>query len=277
MERYVLAVLAALLVLPGGGSAQDTPTLMSRVPYLAERLHSSRWQVRYCLLGELMDRDPETKHAIEELCQDENARVAQQALVRYEHQFVNVNETLFEPKRYLPPSEIVANLPADAPRRALVDYCLGRRKIHLDCGMGTPPVLDTARLDDPEMHRPITIVGLLGDGDDAASLRAFLRSTNPFILLAAAKAMIRLGHRDDGLNALRELTTWDPKEHLHYITEALHALRELECSGLKAIVERVVAAVDGVEDIQPNWMSGFLLLAADVTKPEVLAKAGAVR
>ncbi len=272
----LLAVCAALLALFGrnavGGEAADAaaeeafPDLSKRVPYLTQRLRSTRWQVRYYLLPDLKGRGSQTKRALETLVRDEHEGVANQATVRYVNNFVNVKKTLFRPGLYAPDRFPIADLPKDAPELALVDYCLARREVSgrpRDDMRRVLPVLDPAQLDNPRMHESMTIVGILGRPEDAKAVYPFLQSNNDYVALGAAKAVIRLGDKTKGVEALCRLADKDPAEHLYYVTEALHALREMDHPELKSIVLRILSSVDRTEGIQPNWLGEFLLLAAD--------------
>ncbi len=276
MKLSVTAILASLLVLPAvAAEQQGFPELTKRVPHFAQRLQSTRWEVKYCLLRDLTGRDLETKRALEMLVRDEHQGVANQALVRYVNTFLNIDKTLFYPGVYLPGRFPLTDLPEDEPTKALVDYCLARTEIPRKGGFRHDdmqpvlPVLDAAQLDNPRMHETLTIVGILGNPDDARALHPFLQSTNDYVVLGAAKAVIRLGDKTRGMEALRRLTTKDPSKHLYYVTEALHHLREMGHPEIESMVTRALSSVDRSERIQPNWISNFLLLAADVLGEEV--------
>ncbi|UCE65074.1 MAG: hypothetical protein JSU85_09335 [Candidatus Zixiibacteriota bacterium] len=79
--------------------AGQFPGLSMRIPYFIERLHSNRWQVRYCLLYDLSERDAEKKRVLELLINDENNKVAQQAHMAYLG-FIDIDKTLFRPELY---------------------------------------------------------------------------------------------------------------------------------------------------------------------------------
>lgn len=254
---------------------QAFPELSKQVPYLKQRLQSTHWEVRYYLLHELTGRDVETKQVLETLVRDEHKGVANQALVRYLNGFVDIDKRLFKPALYIPGRFPVANLPDDEPASALVDYCLGRSDIPRKGGFmhddmqPVLPVLDPEQLDNPRMHEALTIVGILGKPDDAKALYPFLQSTNDYVAVGAAKAVIRLGDKKKGMEALLQLTTKTPAKHLYYVTEALHALKEMQHPDLEARVLEVLSAVENAEGIQPNWLGEFLLLAADATTKDV--------
>ncbi|MDH3251570.1 MAG: hypothetical protein OEM41_02195 [Ignavibacteria bacterium] len=276
MKRNLLAFLAFMLVMPAAVTAQQAfPELSKRVPYLTQRLRSARWQVRYYLLRDLTRRDLDTKRALETLVRDEHRGVATEAMVRYVNNFVDVQKVLFKPELYVPGRFPMADLPEEDPDRALVDYCLARREIQRKGGFRHDdmqpvlPVLDSARSDNPRMHETLTIVGILGSPKDAEALYPFLQSSNDYVALGAAKAVIRLGDKTKGLEALCRLTEKDPSKHLYYVTEALYVLKEMDHTELKTMVLRVLSSVDRAEGIQPNWISEFLLLAADVTASDV--------
>lgn len=276
MKRIVIAVLAGMLGMSAVEAAQEASTELSKqVPYLTQRLQSTRWQVRYYLLHDLTGRDVETKHVLETLVRDEHKGVANQALVRYVNNFVDIDKGLFNPRLYVPGRFPITDLPAGEVSEALVDYCLGRREIPRKGGFrghdmqATLPVLDATSLDDPRMHETLTIVGVLGKPKDAKALYPFLESTNDYVVLGAAKAVIRLGDKKKGMAALRRLTTKAPANHLYYVTEALHVLKEMQDPELEAMTIRVLSSVDRAEELQPNWLGEFLLLAADITGTDV--------
>lgn len=278
LKVTTLVVLACVLCVSPVAVAQEAfPGLSKRIPHLTQRLRSARWEVRYSLLVELTGRDAETKRALETLARDSNEQVANQALVRYVNGFLGVDRSLFKPRLYCPGRFPTADLPEEDPERALVDYCLGRRRIESKPGMyddTRPPIapLDPAKSDDPPMHETLTIVGILGDTVDAKDLRPFLESDNDYVALGAAKAVIRLGDRERGVAALLKLASRDPVKHLPYVTEALQVLKELNHPDIAVLTRRVVLAVDRSEGVQPNWLDWFLLFAADVVGDEVWAK-----
>jgi hypothetical protein len=276
MRRSVIANLAGILLLSACSPVRTVvPAPSGGIPHLHQRLKSSRWEVRYCLLRELTGRDLATKRVLERLARDEHARVANQALVRYVNRFVSIDKAVFRPAVFVPGRFPVHDLPERNPERVLVDYCLGRRPRELtglvtrNCTIPNLWILDPAKRDDPEMVATLTIVGILGDRKDAKALHPFLRSTNDYVVLNAAKAVIRLGDRARGVEALSRLTESDPREHLYYVTEALWALIELGHPELETLVTRVLAAVERTEGIKPNWLSEFLLAAAQAADADV--------
>jgi hypothetical protein len=276
MKRTVMALVAGSLCMPVAVSAQETfPDLERRIPHLTQRLRSNRWEARYCLLGELTRRDPETKRALETLVADRDERVANQAIVRYVKNFLRIEKTLFRPGIYLRSNGPVYGFPEVVSDGALVDHCLGRRELPRAEGdqhgevRRALPVLDPAKVDDPRMDHSLTVVGILGKPEDAAALSPFLKSPNDYVVLEAARAVIRLGDRAKGVEALCRLADLDPVEHSFYVTEALRVLKEVDHPGLKAMVLRVLSTLDRGKGIQPNWTSDFLLLAADVVGDDV--------
>ena len=276
MKPDFIAIPIGLLLVPMVLLAEQTlPELSKRVPYLEQRLHSTRWEVRYYLLGNLAGRDSETKRVIEILVRDQHKGVANQALVRYVNNFVNIDKGIFRSELYVPEQFPVTDLPEKAPEKALVDYCLGRGKIEPKGGFRHDdmrpalPVLNPTKSDDPRMYETLTIVGILGNPEDAKALYPFLESTNDYVALGAAKALIRLGDRTKGVEALSRLTERNPSKHLFYVTQALYALKEIGQPELRTMTLRVLSTVDRIEGIQPNWLAEFLLLAAQVTDNDV--------
>jgi hypothetical protein len=270
--RAVAFLLTGVGVVSAWGAERDHARAAGRTPFLEQRLHSVRWEVRYYLAGQLDGRDGSTKRAFETLIRDKHQGVANQALVRYLNSFVAVDKALFEPRAYVPGRFPVTDLPEAEPNRALVDYCLGWRVItpkggfRVDDMQPTLGVLDPKKRDDPTMYESLTIVGMLGQQDDAPFLYPFLESTNDYVVVGAAKALLRLGDKTKALRALVRLTEGDPKTRLYYITEALHVLQEVEHPGYRDIVLRVLATIDKTESIQPNWLNAFLFLASDVSE-----------
>lgn len=272
-KRVCIIILACLLQPPAFCKSEETfAALEYRVPFLKERLHSKRWQIRYGLLSQLGGRDGETKRALELLVKDENTAVANQALVRYLHRFVNVDKTLFNIHVYAKGAYPLGVLPKENLRRTIVDYCLGRTEIaskygeiDMDHG-GVIPVLDVLKRDEPRMYQSLTIVGILGDIDDARALYPFLESANDYVAWGAAKALIRLGDKSKSIDAVRRLAEKDVSQNLYYVTEALYLLREIDDTEFQETVLRILSRVQQEDDIPPNWLTKFLLLASDVKK-----------
>ena len=90
------------------------------------------------------------------------------------------------------------------------------------------PVLIQENRDNPAIVDTLTVVGILGKSEDAPLLYPFLESTNDYVIVGAAKSLIRLGDKNKALVALVHLTDQNPKEYLPYITEALHILKEMQ-------------------------------------------------
>jgi hypothetical protein len=267
MTKAILAVTMVLLTVSALPAAEPAfPELSKRVPFLMQRLYSTRWEVRYSLIGDLDAQDGETKAALEVLVRDTHPHVANQALVAYLNGYVQVDKSLFDARHYVPELFPAKDMPRHRQSRDLVDYCLGRIRIERKGTFDDPVlgVLDVRKLDDAEMGHPLTIVGLLGRPEDAAALRPFLKSGNDYVVLGAAKALLRLGDKAEAVEALSALTAKDPKEHLYYITEALLVLKEIGYPEYKATVLRVLSVVDSRDDIQLNWLDSFLMLAAEV-------------
>lgn len=251
------------------------PRLSEQIPQFEERLTSSHWQVRYGLLGELEQNNTETKRALEWLVRDANQQVANQALVRYVKGFVYVDKSLFKPTLYLPHRWKRQSQERCPAARVLVEYCLGRklsakkRRIVHQCIDARITPLNPDTLNDPKSHNSLTIVGILGRREDAPALYPYLKSQNDYVLLGAAKALIRLGDREKGVEGLMRLIDQDPKEHLYYMTAALQVLREMKHPQLKPAVQQALAIFKRTPGVQPNWYSGFVRLAAEVVGDEV--------
>lgn len=246
------------------------PSLAGSIPFLEQRIESAHWQVRYYLAIQLSGRDDETKQALKTLIKDKHPEVANQALVRYVNGFVSIDGELFDPKVYLPGRFPLMDLPEEEPSKALVDYCLGRRAIEPAGGFigyykhAFITVLDPEKKDDPRNHESLTIVGIMGKAEDAALIYPFLESTNDYVVLGAAKALLRLGDKTKATESLVRLTEKNLGEHLYYVTEVLYVLREIEYPEYKSLVLKVLDRVDETEGIQINWLNGFLLLASGV-------------
>lgn len=255
MNARVAAVLASLAVLPAAVGAQEFPRLSGRVPHFEKRLKSTRWQVRYCLLGALDGTDAESRRALELLCRDENDAVASQALHRYERNFIQIDRTLFRPELYFRVTQFLGRTPATG--RDLVDRCLARlQTAEKDATQGARAGYDLVHL--------ITVVGVLGTAEDATQLHRFLDSENDYVALHTARAVIRLGDTEKGTEALVRLAKREPAKHLHYVTRALRLLKELEHPQFKPTLVHALGAVDRTEAIQPSWLNEFLLLAVEI-------------
>jgi hypothetical protein len=266
--RFLVSVTFIILTMSGLNLAvASSAELDKRIPYVEQRLHSSRWQVRYSLLQELDGRDKETKALLEKLVRDANEHVANQALVRYISNFVIVDKKLFDPDIYLPGKYPLDSLPKDGRNRALVEYCLGRKDIAFDGKIYDTepaiPVLDISHQDRPEMSGSLTIVGLLGDVEDAKRLHPFLESTNPYVALSACIAVIRLGDKAAGDKALCSLIDRVGLKDGYYTIQALYALREVDRPAFVRLARRILAQTRGQEGIDPSLLNAFLMLAAE--------------
>lgn len=79
--------------------------------------------------------------------------------------------------------------------------------------VGLVPREDAAKLralgapGDPLAGWTIHVLGILGDRDAVPAARQLLDSTNVFVRLSAAAALVRLGEKADGVAALESLTT----------------------------------------------------------------------
>jgi hypothetical protein len=281
------AALSAVLSLSGCGTSparKDMPSTNGRLPelrgraedgrtsiaFLDQRLASNRWQVRYGLQGELNGRDSRTKGLLEILARDSNPRVANQALRRYMLQFTEVDRSVFDPQVFVGgKSPVPTILKRDHARAVLLAYCLGQVKIEEPSGFrcsigGDLPTLVAADSADANVADTIAVVGMLGGPKDAAALHPFAASENDYVALTAAQALFRLGDEDKSRETLERLIAREVTKHLHYITEALHVLKEIDRRAFEASVPPVLARARSKEGIQPNWLNGFLLLAAEV-------------
>lgn len=234
------------------------PDLSRRVPYLMERLHSNRWEVRYCLRAYLKGRDIETKRVLETLIRDEDKRVANQALVVHLYDFIDIDKSLFKPEIFFygKPDEEFSELGLLIEERqdALVDKCIDRLK--------------SAKLDDPGIYRELTVVGILGKPSESEALYPFLDSANEFVASIAAQAVVRIGDRKKGMEAFRRIACDLSKSPL-YSTTALYALKEVQDPELETMVNDILALIDHSKEIRPEWLNPFLLFAADVTSKDV--------
>jgi len=286
-ERLLVSILLVLSIPAAGVRAEDVPAgkhdgpaaiadvrareipsfplLERRIPCFRERLTSPRWEVRYCLLGELDGRDEDTKRALEFLREDENPPVAEQAQARYLIEFVNADRSRFRPDLYI----FVQQPLTGEERRGIVDYVLGRGpypfgELPHDVGRQLPRLdqagMKDAGKNDPGLANSIVLVGMLGEESDADALAPFLESENDYVVLETAKALIRLGDREPALDALRALAAKDPREHLPYITRSLAVMREMGEKDWRDRAENALARVDAAGNIQPNWVNGLALL-----------------
>lgn len=259
MNPRINAVLAGLAVLPAVAGEQEFPRLSELVPHFEKRLRSTRWEVRYCLLSDLDGRDAESKRALELLSRDGHDAVASQALRRYVGNFVSIDRSLFRPEVYFHGTPFLGREPMHA--RELVDRCLVRLRTADEARDAEQEAAGRA---DPAVADALVVVGILGTPEDSVRLQPFLDSKNDYVAIQAAKAVIRLGQTQEAADALIRLTKRDPAKHLHYVTEALRLLKELDHPEFKASVLDALSAVDRTEGIPPNWLNEFLLLAAEI-------------
>jgi hypothetical protein len=272
MRFRTIGWVIGLAVLAQAVAGAGFETLTKRVDRLEERLASSHARVRYALALELRGRDVETRRALETLIADKDVEVANQAQVIWLGSFAEVDRKVFRPEVYLPHRFSLDGLTPQQARATTLAYVLGRKDDECFHGNDAEPglaVLDPSKKDDPEMARPVELVGLLGSAEDVSAVAPFSASANDYVALAAAKAMLRLGDRDKAAAALAQLAGRDPKEHLYYVTEALRVMQEMKHPAFKDHVLKVWEAVKSDQTIQANWWSDFALLAAEVA-PGVL-------
>jgi hypothetical protein len=223
--------------------------------------------VRFALFVDLGGRDAETKAVLERLARDPDPQVARHALGLYELHFLEIDRQLFDVGIYRRGAWPLKSLPRKDPDRALVDFCLGR-EVPLEDHQGWSNVqpiapLDPSRTDDPQSMDALVIVGLLGRREDAEALRPFLASGNVHVALNAAKAALRLGDREAGIETLERIAAGDPAKDPFSVTEALYALRDARAPGLEALVEDALARVRVAEYLEPNLSTPLRLLAAE--------------
>ena len=244
--------------------------LAQRIPSFEQRLHSSRQPVRYALLAELTARDAPTRQALQTLAADQDPSVASQALIRYAQAFVQVDKKLFTPAPFLRDRFASPRL-ADLPPADIVDYLAGRKPLDPETTgpHGTGLLVLTAASDDPAAGASLQLLGLFGSEKEIPLVEPYLVSTNDYVALQAAIALIRLGSKDHALQALADIARRDPlPDHLFYITESLYALREMKYPGYPKLLDQVIQRVDKADSIPGPALTSFLLLAAQ-TKPDV--------
>lgn len=262
--------------LPVAQPDAEFPVLSRHIPHFSQRLRSPRWRVRYYLLLSLRaERTPETRRALEELAQDANELVANQALRSYAGRYTLVDRSLFSLHAYGGLGVFTKRLPVDRPERALVEYLLGRDDHGIDlAGVFEPQrlrPLDPSRADDGYARWALEYIGLFGHLDDVATLDPFLASSHDGVALEAARAAIRLGDLDRGRRTLRRLSESEPTHERSLVASALQALHEIGHPDLQAIARQAVAAVDAAPDLPPNVASPILEAAADALGDEVWA------
>jgi hypothetical protein len=273
MKRMLIPALAVLAALQAAAIAQTFPELSKKVPFLKERLASSRWQVRYALIPEI-DASEEGKRVLETLIKDEHLGVANQAQTRYLRLFLKVDKAVLRADAFvagLVASDPFRGLSPAESRQLLLDYCRGGKpdaRFRGDGDGSAPLPLDPAQRDNPGMADAITILGVLGEPADAEKLTPFLESTNDYVAVNAARALARLGQKDKAIAGLERLLKQEPQQHLYYMTEALRVLREIDVPLFKQRAGDVLKAV-GKKEIQSNFLNEFLLVAAEAD-PEAL-------
>jgi hypothetical protein len=164
----------------------------------------------------------------------------------------------------------VKNLPAENSDRALVDYCLGK-KVALtaraeDDETASVAVLAKQNRNKPAVVEAIVVVGILGNADDAAEIEPFLESANEQVAINAAVACLRLGVKEKAVAALERMARGDVTTQLYYVTRALRVLKQAKEPSFDGLMKTALTAVGRREEISPNWLTEFLMLAAEDAK-----------
>jgi HEAT repeat protein len=202
---------------------------------------------------------------LETLVQDKNEKVAQQATVRYVNSFMHLKAGLIKPQLLIPHSMTKRPDMSDKAKiRAVIDYCLGTRPYPEQTRHGPSlKVLEDKNWNEPRIVTTINLVGLFGEPNDAAKLLPALRSENDYVLLNAAKALHRLGHKKPAVEALKKLAKKDVGHHLFYVTEAIYALKEIGDDSYQDLIAGAMAKGKELETVSPNILNHFLFLAAE--------------
>ena len=212
------------------------------IPYLEERLSSEWWQVRYCLLGELSSRNDEHKKLIEKLVLDNNDAVSSQALESYVSNWLKVEKDLIIPR-----IERLRPIPLGVDFAKEPDV----RSVGFHSSM-----INKKNMDESTNVRSIMFIGIIGKPEDLNILKPFTESQNDYVLIETAKALYRLGDIQSSIKAFLKILDKDVKEHIHYQTEALYFLAELDKNMCIEEYRKIRSKINKTHnDIQPNWLS----------------------
>lgn len=243
--KSFIAIILFLLLMPNLAFAQEN----CGVPFLQERMSSDKWQLRYGVIFDITGRSDDCRSLLVRLIEDSNKSVSNQAMEKYLNQFVIIDHELIL-KHLEKLNPIPVGSFKDSQRTDIRSATFYINWINID------------EINDPNNGRNIMFVGIVGDKNkgDVNFIKGFAASKNDYVLLETAKAMIRLGEVNEGLKIIDVILNKDVQDHLHYQTQALHVLAEINREKYHSEYLKLKAKVDRVSDIQPNWMNEFYIL-----------------
>ncbi len=215
---------------------------------LIELSDSKHWELRYSLLAELDEHSDEHKKLLVKLIHDTNNSVANQALVRYIANFLNIDRNLVTSK-----IEKLNPLPVGALMSSIPDL----KSSHFY------KTALTKDISDANNAKWISMIGITGKTPDIAIITPYLKSKNPYILSEAAKALHRLGAKNEALKAFRSILNLPFEENFPYQTSTLFLMHEIDSNEALALYKNLHARFKLKTGIQPNWVSAHLLQGMD--------------
>lgn len=222
------------------------------VPHLKQRINAEDWRVRYVLPNEFLNhcRRAPRMH-LETLIRDVDSRVSNQALVVYLINYVNVDIGLVR--------ERFKNLNAGQPTGITISGPQDVKSVAYQASW-----LDRKNIDEPRNGPRLEYIGLLGKRDDRGILLPFAKANNPYVLINVAKALIRIGEIESGMAALDRILQLDVATALHYQTQAVYVIDELDHERAKQRYDTLSREVRKNKTIQPGWISAHFVQGLDL-------------
>ncbi|MEN8254852.1 MAG: hypothetical protein ABFR33_05215 [Verrucomicrobiota bacterium] len=119
-----------------------------------------------------------------------------------------------------------------------------------------------ARKGNPHVAENIQVIGIIGNPDDASVLTPYLESSNPYVVQAAAVALVRLGHKNEGVYALRGIVDQvGTPETLYYLVNSLRLLAEIDSEYFRDTIVEFSEKINRLEFITPAQWSRLTHIA----------------
>jgi HEAT repeat protein len=222
--------------------AERFPQLAQRITHLDKRLTSSNEHIRRRVLTTLVSGRPrDSRHYpafFRALLDDPSPKVRGEAVRR-----------LWEHNHFLERK--------DLPRSFHVPFV---EVFDWQDAKDVARVRDMARFRGPDGGWAIHALGIIGDKDSLPLARNLLASDNVFTRFSAAMALVQLGERVDGMDALHKLTDAVDDHTGFYRYRAAEVLYRL---GDKKAIETFFQLLES--DIRANYVDGPLDILEDLT------------